>query len=663
MPSPLDIIQNIAQQTLQLAKAGGKEQGVSVTTTGESPESSFSNVLSQALQPQQNTAQAPAKEGKTAGKALSVEISGEVSPESSDTETTDLPVSEMAAIQAQLIAATGNPAAANTIEQQQTGLLGNLSQLITQNDKQSADSTQPSGQSAQASIPADTSLPLATTAATTGLPTQAATKGTPASTTKESEPGKNSVEMAQSFGLITPSPEALGLMGLPIELQAQQVLQQAPLPPAQGEAAQTATPQIVSNANQAAPVISTEAELAASATPSAGQAPTFEQPLQTATQPNLPAARQDNTPIADSTPLPAQTPDATQAAELTESLTQPVTQSIDSANQTLEPAFADTLTEVNSQAFQPSGDGANNADDGQPSDLLASLSAGQTAQTRPQQGAEHKSFSSSLNTMTDLQDKLSALNGEVETLKPESGTETPETFTLSEGETTITGNTADAMPVLTPVETQTAISVNNQTKATDKLPTFISPATNPADQVADGAVYSVKNGHKELILKLNPDNLGEVRINLISHGNNGVSARLIASNPESHALLKTQAEALKTSLEAQGIQVERLSVVLAGHAESSANTGSQKDSSQQSQQFQQQQQTASNHQQQSFQQPGQNPNLFFQGGGQFQHKQGFAQNPGASRYGQSGGSGLTDSAAAPENTGRRNDNGNLSVLA
>lgn len=671
MPSPLDIIQNIAQQTLQLAKAGGKEQGVSVATTGESPENTFSNLLSQALQPQQNAIQTSTKNGKATGKAISDEIIGESSPESIDKATTELPTSEMAALQAQLIAVTVNPAAPITTEQQQTGLLDNLSQLVTQSNQQPAGSTQPTGQSAQASIPQASiptaaSFPMAAPVTTTGLPSsaQTTTEGTPAPSGEEPESKTNSVEMAQSFGMTTLSPEALGLMGLPIALQAQQVIQQAPLPPASGETAPAVASQAVPNPDNATPAISPEAGLTASATPDSTQTPAFEQALQTATQPNFPAVGQENVPPANSAPLPELATEPVKSAELTESLTQPVDLAIQTPNANLTDASPETNPQaIPPQTLQPSADNTNTADDNPPSDPFMSLAAEQTAPPKPKQASENKSFSSSLNAVADIQEKLSALNGEIETLAPESNTETPETFSLPEGETTITESTTDAMPTLMPTEAQATISVDNTIKTTDKLPTFMSPAANPADQVADGAVYSVKNGHKELILKLNPDNLGEVRINLISHGNNGVSARLIASNPESHALLKTQAEALKTSLEAQGIQVERLSVVLAGHTESSANTSSQKDQSQQPQQFQQQPQTASSHQQQSFQQPGQNPNLFFQGGGQFQHRQGFAQNPGASRYGQSDGGGLTDSSTVPENTGRRNDNGNLNVLA
>lgn len=95
-------------------------------------------------------------------------------------------------------------------------------------------------------------------------------------------------------------------------------------------------------------------------------------------------------------------------------------------------------------------------------------------------------------------------------------------------------------------------------------PAFTSNAAHPADQVLEVTAYGAKNGQRELIIRLNPDNLGEVRVTLSAQDNGGLSARLVASTPESHALLSSQAESLKTSLEAQGVRVDRLNVVLAG---------------------------------------------------------------------------------------------------
>jgi hypothetical protein len=262
-----------------------------------------------------------------------------------------------------------------------------------------------------------------------------------------------------------------------------------------------------------------------------------------------------------------------------------------------------------------------------------------------------------LNPFTKLQQTLVALNGQIESMgEPPSSMNSFEKPTLPEE---VPAEAQIPTPAI-PSDIQAPIHLKESAPSviSDKVPQFVSSAADPADQVVDGTLYSVKNGHKELILKINPDNLGEVRINLTSLGENGLSARLIASNPESHALLKTQANALKASLEAQGVHVERLSVVLAGQTETGNNAGKQE----QPQSQYPQQQSSSASPQQSFQQPEQNLNAFFQSGGPFQNKQGFAQNPGSGGYRQPG-AGSDNPSAKLEPPIRRNDNGSVSVLA
>jgi flagellar hook-length control protein FliK len=199
-------------------------------------------------------------------------------------------------------------------------------------------------------------------------------------------------------------------------------------------------------------------------------------------------------------------------------------------------------------------------------------------------------------------------------------------------------------------------------------PQFVSQARHPMEQVLEGTAYSVKNGHKELNIRLNPDNLGEVRVNLVSLGNNELSARLIASTPESHALLQSQADTLKTSLEAQGIRVEHLTVVLAGSQDARGNMGQGTGSDQQQQHYQQSSGHSGNLAQQDFNredQPG--SNVFAQmnqsGGGPFQQKSGFAQNPISGPYRS-----VSDDAASLETSrtearSQSHDNGSISILA
>jgi hypothetical protein len=229
-------------------------------------------------------------------------------------------------------------------------------------------------------------------------------------------------------------------------------------------------------------------------------------------------------------------------------------------------------------------------------------------------------------------------------------------------------DSAPVEPVTVSISGATGGVPGNSGASQGSIPQFVSQARHPMEQVLEGTAYSVKNGHKELTIRLNPDNLGEVRVNLVSLGNNELSARLIASTQESHALLQSQVDTLKTSLEAQGIRVEHLTVVLAGRLDAQSHTGQGAGSGQQQPHYQQSSSHSGNLAQQDFngqEQPG--SNVFAQmnqsGGGPFQQKYGFAQNPINAPY-----RGAADEAASgetirAETRSQGHDNGSISILA
>jgi hypothetical protein len=265
--------------------------------------------------------------------------------------------------------------------------------------------------------------------------------------------------------------------------------------------------------------------------------------------------------------------------------------------------------------------------------------------------------------------QLSAMRGEIETAPKVKGSDksapglsneeaassdvsTSTEFGDLSGITLTLGDTASAGMVDIPTSKSNA----------DGIQSFSSLAQNPTDQIAEGTAYSVKNGHKELIIRLNPDNLGEVRVNLTSHGNQELSARLIASTQESHDLLKGQLDSLKSTLEAQGITVDRLSVVLAGAETGNGNNTSSKHQPQQEFQGQQSQ---TGQQQSSFQQQSnpQNPShagLFSNLNQGHAPYQGFAQ-PRAN--GASVGSNGEVETGSPVSPTEKPDNGRISILA
>lgn len=273
-------------------------------------------------------------------------------------------------------------------------------------------------------------------------------------------------------------------------------------------------------------------------------------------------------------------------------------------------------------------------------------------------GAANTNF---LESVSSLSEKLQALNGQIEGLSEETRDDDAISGSdISEGSATPTQTDVSANAILAGINGAPGTTQPTQGQAQNPLNHFVSNAQQPADQVADGALYSIKNGQKELVIRLNPHNLGEVRINLISHGNQEMSARLIATTQESHDMLKSQIDSLKNTLESQGLQVERLSVVLAGSPESTRDFNH---NSQQHQSFQQEQNTSQNNQQAFNQHSQPEHNLFNQLGGQFQHKQGFAQQPGGNSSFNGGNSALGEATGKAEGPTRSNENGNISLLA
>lgn len=293
-----------------------------------------------------------------------------------------------------------------------------------------------------------------------------------------------------------------------------------------------------------------------------------------------------------------------------------------------------------------------------------SLSQANPANAKPNASAPGSvSFLKSLNSLHTM---LQGLNGEVETATTSASSKnTGGKNSDSVDENPTTDSTASATSDLLAMTGLggAPTNINNTENTNSNVPAFSSTANNPVSQVAEGTAYSVKNGHKELIIRLNPDNLGEVRINLTSHANQELSARLIASTPESHNLLKTQLDSLKNTLESQGITVDRLSVVLAGSPEASTNSNAHQQQHSQQQASQQPQQPTM--QQGSFQQQfnQQNPGstaLFNQMGSQ-------AQNNFAQRVNSSGASpdtsDLVENVSTTTTATGNNDNGRISILA
>ncbi len=660
MPSPLDIIQSVSQNILSAVKPSATDKAVNTADNADTKEPAFSSVLNQALQqqasepaPKAGKAQSESNRQAPSQTAETPSEDREEAPEPSEPKAEGNPI-DWLAVQAQLLPIAPQPLP----DPAQEGLLANLAQL-----------TQPQPQSNQDTSAAE---PAAIATAATPLPSDlsgmATTSSTPEAGSTQSDktarPEKSeTLEMAQTFGFSTLSPEAMNLMGLPIEFQIQQAITQVTPTAIQPEApsvSNLAAPTVDSatpmNAFNTATLTSQDLQPQPITMPASTQP--FEQALLDASQ--TPAEIPNNSGFtAESAPVIETAPDILKGDDL------PLAAELPTATQTnrLEQALLETMPQalVNPAPTEKAPSQSNELD---------ALWQGESPAILPKATHPASAPPMSANAIQELQKNLNALNGEIENTALNADDSVNQAFAETSAEFALPESDKEDFSAsdtsLSPTNLMDGLipSAGMEPKAApteNGVPQFLSNAVDPADQVADGAVYAIKNGNRELILKLNPDNLGEVRINLIRHGNNELSARLIASNPESHELLQTKVESLRASLEAQGIQIERLSVVLAGHTETGNNTTSQQDQPKQSSQHQQN--NASSNQQQAFQQQEPNPNLFFQAGGQFQHKQGFAQNPASKGYGQGNGSAGNSDLSPSEPQARRNDDGSISILA
>lgn len=133
-----------------------------------------------------------------------------------------------------------------------------------------------------------------------------------------------------------------------------------------------------------------------------------------------------------------------------------------------------------------------------------------------------------------------------------------------------TVQTTQVTQTTTKVETETTqVSVQHQQSVTQtKTVTVTLPAEKPAQseallkeiqQLINRSQLSGQPGNMKLLLKLFPENLGQIRIELVQQ--NGVlTARLLASTAVGKELLDTNLNQLKASFVAQNIQMDRIDI-------------------------------------------------------------------------------------------------------
>ncbi len=454
------------------------------------------------------------------------------------------------------------------------------------------------------------------------------------------------------------------------------------LPSIGGNPTAKATPLVMSVASQTASIplpgkftsIMQQSQVATVAPPATQLIPDTEAPA--------PEALSTPTPQAESTILetvatPKTHPGLTFSNQLPTALGAPIT-----ADQALAPMAANELQTPTLPTQQQTPDNLAGTTQAAPpidASMLPAMAPAPQASTTPQAGSgtkisnaapvSGKGNNSALvkgKSLSDLHSLLAQHSDTDITIEMNAGQQaSTDTQSDTNAGTDLSGNSALSAGIAMSASIATPITdpISGMVSKGD-IPTIQSNAQNPVEQVVDGAVYSVKHGQRELILKLNPDNLGQVRINLVSSGNgNQLSARFIATTAESHQLLKGQVDALKTSLESQGIQIQHLSVMMAGQADTRQDFKDTPDRQPSEQDASKQ--NSANGEQPKDQAPGNAFTQFAQAQQQPQYERYLQKQEtrgnGPGRTGSDTGSETASSTQST--TSNRNDNGKVSILA
>lgn len=79
------------------------------------------------------------------------------------------------------------------------------------------------------------------------------------------------------------------------------------------------------------------------------------------------------------------------------------------------------------------------------------------------------------------------------------------------------------------------------------------------EKIMNKASFTGTNGMQKLLIKLNPEHLGALRIEIIQK-DTGLTARIMATTSKGKEMLETQLQALKQSFAGQGIQVDKIDI-------------------------------------------------------------------------------------------------------
>jgi hypothetical protein len=127
----------------------------------------------------------------------------------------------------------------------------------------------------------------------------------------------------------------------------------------------------------------------------------------------------------------------------------------------------------------------------------------------------------------------------------------------------------------------------------------VTGGNGAAGQVANtmtGMIDQLQVGRREVAFLLNPEKLGQVRVQLASVGPQQVASRLIVDTPEAMRNLQQDVNQLKQAMARQGIQLDSVTIVMAGGDVAQSQTGGGDQNRQSFAQFNQEQNEDNNRQ-------------------------------------------------------------------
>lgn len=167
---------------------------------------------------------------------------------------------------------------------------------------------------------------------------------------------------------------------------------------------------------------------------------------------------------------------------------------------------------------------------------------------------------------------LREMNGKVTAMETgnQTGTQFGETSQemlmrdmLSQNATT---QTTDAKTTVDFAQAMNKTTVTQQPQAQQN--TQEAQEVNILDQIRAKFAVSKQNGLQKITIGLTPESLGKVTVEIVK-GQNGISAHLLADNPQAKEILDKNLDGLKSVLQSQGVNVNNVNVKVAEAGRSS----------------------------------------------------------------------------------------------